>query len=139
MVTVSGYNSRKNKSGEDFITLELTGSLEIVQSQNTGKMYATVKKCSIPSTFDEHLAKMLIGSKIEGEIVRVPCDPYDYTVKSTGEQITLAYSYAYQPAGSKELVGHGYVDFDNQRESEKRTHGTGSSTGEAARLLANSK
>jgi hypothetical protein len=139
MVTVIGYNSRKNKSGENFITLELTGSLEIVQSQNTGKMYATVKKCSIPSTFDEQIAKMMIGSKIDGEIVRVPCDPYDYIVKSTGEQITLAYSYAYQPAGSKELVGHGFVELDNQRESGKPAQGNGANTGDAARLLASSK
>ncbi len=139
MVTVIGYNIRKNKSGEDFITLELSGSLEIVQSQNTGKMYATVKKCSIPSTFDEQIAKIMIGSKIEGEIVRVPCDPYDYTVKSTGEQFSLGYSYAYQPAGSKQLVGHGFVEIDNQSESGKPANNNWAANGTAALLKASNK
>ena len=60
MVTVTGYNIRKNKSGEEFIALDLIGSLEIVQSQNTGNMYATVRKCSIPSTFDETIAQPLV-------------------------------------------------------------------------------
>ena len=140
MVTVTGYNIRKNKGGEDFIALDLTGSLEIVQSQNTGKMYATVRKCSIPSTFDEAIAKMMIGSKIEGDVVRVPCDPYDYTVKRTGEQISLAYTYAYQPAGSKELVGHGAVDIEEPaRVPEKPADGLKAAAQNQRKKLANTK
>lgn len=123
MVQVVGYAIRKNKQGEHFIALDLIGSLELVQSQNTGRFYATVRKCSIPSTFDEEVAKMMIGSKIEGDIVRVPCDPYEYTVKRTGETISLAYTYSYQPAGSKELVGHGAVEIDEQKAPEKPVNG----------------
>jgi len=123
MVTVTGYNIRQNKSGENFIALELTGSLEIVQSENTGKFYATVRKCSIPSTFEEPIAQMMVGSKLQGEVVRVSCDPYDYTVKRTGETISLAYSYAYQPAGSKELVGHGAVEIEEPKAPEKPVDG----------------
>lgn len=119
MVTVVGCKNRQNKGGENFISLDLLGSLELVQSQNTGKFYATARRCSIPSTFDEEVARLMVGSKIDGDIVRVSCDPYDYTVKRTGETITLAYSYAYQPAGSKELVGHGSVEIDAQRTQEK--------------------
>ena len=109
MVTVSNYNLRKNKDGNSFISLELTGGLEMVQSQSTGRFYATVRRCSIPSTFDEATAKMLIGSQMEGDIVRVVCDPYEYTVKKTAEVITLAYSYSYQPKGSSVKVGAGRV------------------------------
>jgi hypothetical protein len=105
MVTVTNYQVRKNKEGQNFIALELIGSLELIQSQNTGKFYATVRKCSIPSTFDESIAKMMIGSKIDGEIVRMECEPYDYTNKRTGEVIKLGYSYAYQPKGSMQLIG----------------------------------
>ncbi len=112
MVSVTGYNVRQNKSGEDFIALELTGSLEIVQSQNTGKFYATVRKCSIPSTFDESIAKMMVGSQLAGDVVRVASEPYEYTIKRTGEVVTLGYTYAYQPAGSNEVVGHGTVEID---------------------------
>ena len=115
MVTVTNYAIRKSKDGENFIALELTGSLELVQSSQTGKFYATVRKCSIPSTFDEAIAKLMIGSKIDGDILRVPCDTYEYTVKRTGEVVSLAYTYAYQPAGSKALIGSGQVEIqDNQ-------------------------
>ncbi|MBL7690604.1 MAG: hypothetical protein JNM41_03350 [Flavipsychrobacter sp.] len=123
MVQVTGYKVRVNKDKEEFIVLELIGSLELVQSQNTGKFYATARRCSIPSTFDEEVAKLMVGSKIEGDIVRVSCDPYEYTVKRTGETISLAYSYAYQPAGSKELVGHGSVEIDEQKAPEKPVDG----------------
>jgi hypothetical protein len=112
MVTVSGYNIRTNKSGENFIALDLVGSLEIVQSQVTGNMYATVRRCSIPSTFDENIAKMMVGSQIEGDVVRVASAPYEYVNKRTGEILMLAYSYAYQPKGSKQLIGEGVVSDD---------------------------
>lgn len=110
MVTVTSYKVRQNKSGENFIALELTGSLEIVQSQNTGNLYATVRRCSMPSTFDEGIAKVMVGSQLEGEIVRVASDPYEYINKRTGEVLTLAYSYAYRPKGSMELIGTGKVE-----------------------------
>ena len=119
MVQVIGFNVRKNKQGEHFIALDLMGSLELVQSDKTGKWYGTARKCSIPSTFDEDIARLMVGSKIDGDIVRVPCDPYEYTVKRTGEVISLAYSYSYQPAGTKELIGHGKVEIDEPKAPEK--------------------
>jgi len=106
MVTVSSFNVRERKDGTSFITLELTGGLEIVTSQNTGRNYATVRKCSMPSTFSEEIAKTLIGTQLPGEIVREICDPYEYTNKQTGEVMTLAYSYAYRPSAQAASVGH---------------------------------
>ena len=106
MVTVTGYAVRERADGNTFITLELTGGLELVQSQSTGNFYATVRKCSIPSTFDdEDFAESLVGTKMEGEVVRVDAEPYEYTNKQTGEVITLAHTYAYRPKGSVELIG----------------------------------
>ena len=98
MVKLTNYKIRKRSNGETFVTLELTGNLEMVQSQQTGKFYATLRKCSIPSTLDDQTAKGLIGSTMEGTISKVECDPYSYTIQSTGEVITLNYSYQYQPA-----------------------------------------
>jgi hypothetical protein len=123
MVQVIGFNIRKNKEGEHFIALDLMGSLELVQSQNTGKFYATARRCSIPSTFEEEIAKMMVGSRIEGDIVRVPCEPYDYTVRRTGEVVKLGYTYAYQPAGTKELVGHGTVEIEEPKAPQKPVDG----------------
>lgn len=72
----------------------------MIQSQKTGKFYATVRKCNISTTFDESIAKGLIGSVLPGTIERISTDPYDYTIKSTGEVVTMSHSYGYQPAVS---------------------------------------
>lgn len=105
MVTVTNYCVRTRQDGTTFITLELTGSVELVQSQNTGNFYATVRKCNIPSTFSEQIAKSIVGQQMEGDIVRVQVTPYEYINKSTGEVMMLQHSYAYRPAGSVELIG----------------------------------
>ncbi|CAL1517828.1 hypothetical protein [Chitinophaga sp. MM2321] len=97
MVTITNYHVRKSSTGKTFITLEIQSGIEMIQSQQTGKFYATAKKSSIPSTFDESTAKMLIGTQMSGTIERIECDPYDYTVQQTGEVISLAHTYSYQP------------------------------------------
>jgi hypothetical protein len=105
MVQVTNYAVRTRKDGTTFIALELTGNVELVQSINTGKFYATVRKCSMPSTFDEQTAKMLVGSSIEGTVTRVSSEPYDYTVKSTGEVIQLSHTYEYRPVDTSSAIG----------------------------------
>ena len=105
MVTITGYAIRQRQDGSSFVSLELTGSVELIQSQNTGRYYATVRKVSIPSTFNEHVAASIVGQKLEGEIIRVQCDPYEFTSKSTGEVMTLSHSWAYRPQGAMELIG----------------------------------
>lgn len=100
MVTIKSIKKYLRKDGSEFITLQLESGVEFVQSQQTGKFYATVRKCSMPSTFDEQTAQQLVGQSIQGTIVRVESDPYDYTIPSTGEVIQLAHSYAYQPVDS---------------------------------------
>ncbi len=111
MVTVSGYAVREAADGHSFVTLELNGGCEFVQSMQTGKFYATVRKCSIPSTFDERFAKSLVGSNFPGTVVRVPCEPYEYTIKDTGEVITLSYNYQYLPEGAeKDVLAHEFAE-----------------------------
>ena len=109
MVQVTGFIERTKKDGSTFIALEISGGLELVQSGNTGRFYATVKKTSIPSTFNELVAKSLIGTQMPGNIVRVTVDPYNYLNKKTGEVIQLQHSYSYQPEGSMELIGQTQV------------------------------
>ena len=105
MVTVSSYAVRTRKDGTTFIALELSGGVELVQSNKSGKFYATVRKTSIPSTFNETIAKGLIGSQMPGSIVRVQVDPYQFVNQRTGEVLTLQHSFSYQPEGSTELIG----------------------------------
>lgn len=106
MVTVTDYASRLRKDGTSFITLELTGGLEMVKSGSTGKYYATTKKCSIPSTFSELIAQKMIGQEIPGQIVKQECDPYEFANKQTGEMMMLNYTYAYQASDNDLVFGH---------------------------------
>ena len=73
MVTITNIAVHQSKEGKTFTTLELTGGFEMTQSQETGKFYARVRKCTIPSTFDDRIAKTLIGSSIKGNIERFEC------------------------------------------------------------------
>jgi hypothetical protein len=97
MVTVISYQLSENAEGKTFVSLKLQGDVEAIQSQQTGRFYLTAKTCLIPSTFDEQTAKGLVGSQLPGDVVRVYCDPYEYTVKGTEETLTLSHRYEYQP------------------------------------------
>lgn len=105
MVTVTNYQKKINAEGKEFVVLELSGGLTLVQSNTTGKFYATVRKCSIPSTFNELTAKQLLGSQIQGEIVKQETSNYQWTNKDTGEILTLNYHWCYQPTPQSELIG----------------------------------
>jgi len=100
MVTVKQYAVRQTKDGREFIALILQGGLSLVQSKNTGNFYATVKQCSIPSTFDEPTAKSFIGERIPGTVQKKECEAYQWTNKQTGEVIELAHRWVYVPEGA---------------------------------------
>ena len=100
MVKVVSYASRKASDGREFYVLILQGGLSLVQSRQTGSYYATVKQCSIPSTFDEATAKQMIGERVPGSVVKKPCDPYEFVSKTTGEIVQLDYRWVYVPEGS---------------------------------------
>lgn len=97
MVTVIDFAVRQNSEGEEFIALILQGGLEMVMSKETGKYYATSKKCSISSTFTEEAASQLIGQTIPGRIVRKECESYQYTLPETGETVELSHFWTYDP------------------------------------------
>lgn len=95
MVRIVNYIKRESDDGREFFVLELQGGVEIVKSQQTQKNYITARKTTIPSTFDEMTCQSLIGSELPGKVVKVECDPYEYTIKDTGEVIVLTHSYEY--------------------------------------------
>ncbi len=107
MVTVTNCLERQRKDGTSFAVLEISGGVELVQSQATQRYYATLRKCTIPFTGTLETAKLMIGQKIEGEIVRVICEPYEFTNPRTGEIVHLQHSWAYQPKESSQApIGH---------------------------------
>ncbi len=97
MVRITNYKERETEDGRVFLVLELQGGIEMVRSQITQKFYATARKTTIPATFDEETCKALIGQEMPGKIEKVDCDPYEFTIKDTGEVIQLDYRYEYSP------------------------------------------
>jgi len=97
MVTVSNVEQRKNAKQEVFPVLVLTGDIEFITSKTTGKPYATIRKVTIPCTFDAEIAKGMIGRQMPGQITKIECEPYEYASKQTGEVYTLNHTYAYNP------------------------------------------
>ena len=95
MVKIIDFHQRENDEGKEFFVLEVVGEVEFVKSQNTNKTYATRKRVFIPTTFNEEACTDLIGQSIEGSIIKEECDSYEYTIKETGEIITLDYRYVF--------------------------------------------
>lgn len=100
MVTVVDYAMRNSKDGREFYVLILQGGLSIVQSKQSGNYYATLKRCSIPSTFDEDTAKKMIGERIAGSVQKKACEPYTFVAKQTGEVVQMDYRWVYLPDGA---------------------------------------
>jgi hypothetical protein len=100
MLKVTAFKERTSKDGKKFVTIDLQGGLELVQSSISGKFYACVRKTSVVSTFSSEVARMLIGSEIPGRIQRIECDPYEYTIQETGEIVSLSYTWGYVPETS---------------------------------------
>jgi len=107
MVTIIGTEKRKSLQGKDFNVLMLQGDLEVVVSKETGKPYMTARKTAIPCTFDETVAKTLIGQKLPGTVERIEVKSYDFVIPSTGKKIKLTHSFQYnkEPATVMEVVG----------------------------------
>lgn len=95
MVSVIGYKTFEKENGENFYGLIVQGGVEAVKSQQTGKTYFTARTATVSTTFDEQICKGLVGSKIDGLVKKMETDPYEYTVKGTGEIIELNHRYEY--------------------------------------------
>lgn len=104
MVRIIGFKERQKETGESFFVLEVQGGIEMIQSQSTGNYYATAKKATISSTFDEQTCLAILGTEMPGTIVKQECEPYSYVVKETGEEITLTHKYVYQPEEKKKYI-----------------------------------
>ena len=95
MVRIINYKERISEEGKTFFTLEVQGGIEMIKSKSTGNYYATAKRASIASTFDEETCKAILGSQLEGNVYKEDCEPYEYIAKDTGEVLTLNHKYIY--------------------------------------------
>lgn len=107
MVTITGLEKRKSADGKEFNVINIQGSIEVVISKVTLKPYLTARKTSIPCTFDEVMAKSLIGQTLPGEIERIEVDEYEFLIPGTKKKLKLSHSYQYsaEPVTIAEVVG----------------------------------
>jgi hypothetical protein len=107
IVTINGLEKRKAADGKEFNVMSLQGSVEVVISKATGKPYLTASRTSIPCTFDEVMAKSLIGLTLPGEIERIETDEYEFLVPGTMKKLKLTHSFRYsaEPTSVLEVVG----------------------------------
>lgn len=112
MLRIVNFKERESDDGSTFFALTIQGGVELVKSNATGSFYATARKTSITSTFDEETCKALLGSEIPGEIVKRICKPYSFTIKETGEIIELSHRYEYIPEApsAKENMSESTID-----------------------------
>jgi len=99
MVRIVDFKTRMSADGDPFLALIVQGGISLVKSKETGLYYATAKKTSIPSTFDEETAKSLVGQELEGSVERVQCEPYEFVVEATGEIMELDHRWVYLKPG----------------------------------------
>ena len=97
MVRIINYKTRQREDGTEFYLLEVQGGIEMVKSKTSNQYYATAKKATVSTTFDEDTCRGLIGSEFPGKISKIKTEPYQYTIRETGEVVTLEHRYIYLP------------------------------------------
>ncbi|MDQ8011394.1 MAG: hypothetical protein REI96_03010 [Flavobacterium nitrogenifigens] len=95
MVRITDYKNVKKEDGKDFNMLIVQGGIESLVSKKTGRIYFTMRKANVTTTFDETTCKSLIGTELPGTIQKINCEPYEYTVEDTGEVLTLTHNWQY--------------------------------------------
>ena len=95
MVTVVNYRERILEDDHSFFVLVLQGAVTPMRSDETGNIYFTAMKATVPTTFDENTCKSLIGNEFPGQIEKVACKPYDYVIEETDEVIRMSHRYEY--------------------------------------------
>ena len=104
MVKIINYKKHITEDGKDFLVLIVQGGIEMVKSQKTKSYYATIRQANVPSTFDELTCKSLVGTDLSGCVEKVATDPYEYTIKDTGEVIELSHRWQYNPNDAVPIV-----------------------------------
>jgi len=95
MVRIIEFKTVTPEEGKAFNMLVVQGGVEPLVSNKTGKIYLTMRKANVYTTFDVNTCKLLLGSELPGKVEKVECEPYEYTVKETGEILTLKHNWQY--------------------------------------------
>jgi hypothetical protein len=112
MVIIQDYKVVTTEEGDTYIRLILSGGISMVRSKGTGNFYATNRRCSISATFDEEIAKQMIGTQMPGSIVKIECEPYMYETDK-GEVLELSHRWTYTDKSGEQLAVDELVDSVN--------------------------
>jgi len=63
MVIVTGFKTVQLEEGQSYVNLILSGDLEMVRSNETGNFYATTRRATMASTFDETTAELMVSKQ----------------------------------------------------------------------------
>lgn len=125
MVRIVNFKEIESHDGSTFFALTIQGGVELVKSKETGNFYATARKTSITSTFDEETCKALLGSEMPGSIVKKSCEPYTFTIKETGEIVELSHRFEYvptEPSERKDMSESTIDDFVKAKPADLSSH-----------------
>ena len=95
MVKIIDVKTITTETGKVFNMLVVQGGIEPLVSSKTGKIYLTMRKANVSTTFDVASCKSLIGLELPGKVEKMECEPYEYTVKETGEIMILKHNWQY--------------------------------------------
>jgi len=95
MVTVTGFQKRKNSEGGSFLVLTIEGGVMLNKSETSGNWFASTMKTNIVASMDENSCQALVGQQLPGTIIKKEVKEYAYTIPSSGEQVILNYKYEY--------------------------------------------
>ena len=97
MVRIIKFKKSTSNEGKDFISLKIQGGVEAIQSEATGRFYLTARTTYVATTFDETTAQALVGTSFPGMVKKVVSEPYQYTIKESGEVVSLSHRFEYVP------------------------------------------
>lgn len=95
MVVVKEVKSYESNQGKEFFGLIVQSGAIPVRSKDSGRIYLTAKTAFVPTTFDELMCESLIGTEFPGTIKQISCEDYDFTIKETGEVVTMNHRWEY--------------------------------------------
>jgi len=106
MVIVKDLKPITKSDGEKFYCLIVEGKMEPVRSEKTGRIYFTARRATVPTTLDEKACKAALGTTFEGNVGKVECEPYKYTIEETGEVIELSHRWEFVDEALEILEQH---------------------------------
>lgn len=95
MVKVIDLKTVEKEGEKSFTMLVVQGGVEPILSKQTGKIYLTMRKANVPTTFDVATCRSLIGLELPGTVKKIECEAYDYTIPESGEIVSLSHQWQY--------------------------------------------